>query len=103
MPDVVVVVEHEEFALRVHVPRLCGRHHPVGGGRHVEGQGPDPGHQGDTEVEERLSCDPLSVPQLHQDVVAGVEQQVADQHLQQEPRKVSILLSYFNNLDEKDL
>ena len=81
VPDVVVVVEPEELTLGVHVPRLGRGHDPVGGGRHVEGQGPDPGYQGDTEVEQRLSGDPLPIPQLHQDVVAGVEQQVADQHL----------------------
>ena len=103
MPDVVIVVEVEQFALSVEVTRGCGREDPAGGLVDEEVESPGPGDAGHQDVDGRLSGDPLAVPQLHQDVEARVEEEVDDQNKQQEAGEVSALGSDIDNLKTRKM
>ena len=100
VPDVVIVVEVEQFALRVEVARGSRGEDPAGGLVDEEVHRPRPCDHCHEDVDRGLLGDPLPVSQLHQDVEAGVQQQVDNQNKQQETGEVS---SFCGNVDNLQL
>ena len=92
VPDVVVVVEVEQLALCVQPPRLCWRQEPACRLVDEEPDSAGPADPGQEEVGRGLLANSLPVPQLHEDVEGGVEEEVADEDVEQVAGKVATIL-----------
>lgn len=78
MPDVVIVKERQQDAVSVMFTRLSWSFLPSAEALEEKVQRKAPNDSGEENTDKSETLDPLSTPQLHNDVKCKVQQQVTD-------------------------
>lgn len=97
MPDVMVVVEVEQFTFLIIVPGLSRLHVPCSVLVQEEVHSRCTTKARQKTVGQRLTTNPLTMPELHEYVEGAVEEEVDDEDPKQESSKVRVPLCHYQH------